>query len=131
VLYHWHGGTMTRRSSLNDIWPEAVVEMHPADAERLGLDTGDWVKVTSRRGAITLRVLVTGRSPEGTVFIPFHFAEAAANELTNNLIDPRAKIPDYKICAINVEKTEEPDRPGADIPLTERGAISDRAAQVH
>ncbi len=131
VLYHWHGGTMTRRSSLDDIWPEAVIEMHPADAERLGLDTGDWVKVTSRRGAITLRMLVTGRSPEGTVFIPFHFAEAAANELTNNLIDPRAKIPDYKICAINVEKTKAPDRPGADIPLTERGAISDRAAQVH
>jgi formate dehydrogenase alpha subunit len=132
VLYHWHGGTLTRRSALDDIWPEATVEMHPADADRLGLETGSWVKVSSRRGEIVLRVLVTGRSPEGTVFIAFHFAEAAANILTNDLIDPRAKIPDYKICAVKVEKTTPPpDRPGADIPLSERGAISDRTGQVH
>ncbi len=132
VLYHWHGGTLTRRSALDAIWPEATVEMHPADAERLGLVTGDWVKVSSRRGEIVLRVLVTGRSPEGTVFIPFHFAEAAANLLTNNLIDPRAKIPDYKICAVRVEKTSPPpDRAEASVPLTARGAIADRAQQVH
>ncbi|MEJ2148726.1 MAG: formate dehydrogenase subunit alpha, partial [Chloroflexota bacterium] len=132
VLYHWHGGTMTRRSRLDDIWPEAIVEMHPDDAEALGLETGDWVKVSSRRGQITLRVLVTGRSPVGVVFIPFHFAEAAANVLTLNRVDPRAKIPDYKVCAVQVEKTDAPEgREGADIPLTERGAIQDRAAQVH
>jgi len=131
VLFHWHGGTMTRRSSLDDIWPEATVEMHPADAERLNLETGDWVKVSSRRGQITLRVLVTGRSPEGVLFIPFHFAEAAANELTDNRIDPRAKIPDFKVSAVQVEKTDAPDRPGAEIPLVERGAITDRARQVH
>lgn len=132
VLYHWHGGTMTRRSALDTIWPEAAVEMHPADAERLGLQTNDWVKVASRRGEITLRVLVTGRSPEGTVFIPFHFAEAAANILTKNQIDPRAKIPDFKVCAVRVEKTDPPvGREGVDIPLTERGAITDRAQQVH
>ncbi len=132
VLYHWHGGTMTRRSSLDAIWPEAAVEMHPADADRMDLHTGDWVKVSSRRGAITLRALVTGRSPEGVVFIPFHFAEAAANVLTNDLIDPRAKIPDYKICGVKVEKTTAPtDREGADEPLTERGAIQDRAQQIH
>jgi len=132
VLYHWHGGTMTRRSRLDDIWPEATVEMHPDDAEALGLETGDWVKVSSRRGQIILRVLVTGRSPVGVVFIPFHFAEAAANVLTLNRVDPRAKIPDYKVCAVQVEKTDAPEgREGADIPLTERGAIQDRAAQVH
>jgi len=132
VLFHWHGGTMTRRSSLDAIWPEAAVEMHPTDAERLGLATSDWVNVKSRRGQITLRVLVTGRSPEGVVFIPFHFAEAAANLLTNNLIDPRAKIPDYKLCAVAVEKTSAPeDRPGSEVPLTERGAMQDRAQQVH
>ena len=132
VLYHWHGGTMTRRSALDAIWPEATVEMHPTDAERLGLQTSDWVTVASRRGEITLRVLVTGRSPEGTVFIPFHFAEAAANVLTKNQIDARAKIPDFKVCAVRVEKAQPPaDREGADIPLTERGAIADRARQVH
>jgi formate dehydrogenase alpha subunit len=131
VLYHWHGGTMTRRSALDDIWPEATVEMHPADAKRLDLETGDWVAVSSRRGQITLRVLVTGRSPEGVLFIPFHFAEAAANELTDNRIDPRAKIPDFKVSAVRVEKTDAPDRPGAETPLTERGAITDRAQQVH
>jgi formate dehydrogenase alpha subunit len=132
VLFHWHGGTMTRRSALDDIWPEAAVEMHPADAGRLGLNTGDWVEVESRRGRIVLRVLVTGRSPEGTVFVPFHFAEAAANVLTLNKIDPRAKIPDFKVCAVRVNKAQAPEgREGSDIPLTERGAISDRARQVH
>jgi predicted molibdopterin-dependent oxidoreductase YjgC len=90
------------------------------------------VKVSSRRGQITLRVLVTGRSPVGVIFIPFHFAEAAANVLTLNRVDSRAKIPDYKVCAVQVEKTDVPeDREGVDIPLTERGAIQDRAAQVH
>ena len=132
VLYHWHGGTMTRRSALDDIWPEATVEMHPDDAARLGLETGDWVRVSSRRGAITLRVMVTGRSPEGVLFIPFHFAEAAANVLTNNQIDPRAKIPDYKVCAVAVEKAAPPaGREGSDLPLDARGAIKDMAQQVH
>jgi predicted molibdopterin-dependent oxidoreductase YjgC len=84
VLYHWHGGTMTRVSALDAIWPECTVELHPHDAARLGLATGDWVDVASRRGSIVARLLVTGRSPEGTVFIPFHFAEAAANALTDN-----------------------------------------------
>lgn len=131
VLYHWHGSGMTRKASLDVIWPEATVEIHPNDARRLDLQTGDWVTVTSRRGEITLRVLVTGRSPEGVVFIPFHFAEAAANVLTNNLVDPRAKIPDYKLCAVAIAKASAPDRDGADIPLTERGAIKDRAREVH
>jgi formate dehydrogenase alpha subunit len=132
VLYHWHGGTMTRRSKLDEIWPEATVEMAPEDAERLGLETSDWVRVWSRRGEIKLRVMVTGRSPAGTIFIPFHFVEAAANLLTDNKVDPRAKIPDFKVCAVNVEKTSVPEgREGADIPLEERGAIKDQASLVH
>ena len=69
VLYHWHGGTMTRVSALDAIWPECTVELHPYDAARLGLETSDWVDVASRRGTISARLLVTGRSPEGTVFI--------------------------------------------------------------
>lgn len=126
VLYHWHGGTLTRASALTDIWPECTVEMHPADAGRLGLETGDWVDVSSRRGSITARLLVTGRSPEGTVFIPFHFVEAAANVLTDQRLDPRAKIPDYKVCGVQVAPAAAiPTRPGAEVPLTERGTIKD------
>jgi len=104
VLYHWHGGALTRRSRLDDIYPEPTVEIHPEDAERLGIRNGDRVRVRSRRGEITVTARVTARSPKGTVFIPFHFAEAAANELTNDALDPTAKIPDYKVCAVQVEK---------------------------
>jgi formate dehydrogenase alpha subunit len=127
VLYHWHGGTMTRVSALNQIWPECTVELHPNDAARLGLATGDWADVSSRRGTITARLLVTGRSPEGTVFIPFHFAEAAANVLTDNRIDTRAKIPDYKVCGVKIEPaaTIPIEREGANIPLEDRGTIKD------
>jgi formate dehydrogenase alpha subunit len=126
VLYHWHGGTMTRASALTEIWPECTVELHPNDAARLGLATSDWVEVASRRGAITARLLVTGRSPEGVVFIPFHFAEAAANTLTDPRLDKRAKIPDYKVCAVRVARAASvPARVGADVPLTDRGTIKD------
>lgn len=100
VLYHWHGGTMTRRSKLDDIYPEPTVEVHPNDASSLGIHEGDWIKVRSRRGEIEVKALVTERSPQGMVFIPFHFAEAAANELTLDARDPQAKIPDYKVCAV-------------------------------
>ncbi len=120
LLYHWHGGTMTRISALDRIWPECTVEMHPHDAVMLNLEMGDWVDVSSRRGNITTRLLVTERSPAGAIFIPIHFAEAAANTLTNNLIDRRAKIPDYKICAVKVAaaQTIPPDREGVNIPLS-------------
>jgi formate dehydrogenase alpha subunit len=127
VLYHWHGSTMTGRSALEEIYPEATCEMHPEDAEKLGIVTGDWVEVSSRRGAIKLRVLVTGRSPKGTVFIPFHFAEAAANLLTLDKIDSRAKIPDYKNTAVKIIKTTPPEGwdHGYQEPLLERGAVND------
>ncbi len=126
VLYHWHGGTLTRASALTQIWPECTVELHPDDAARLGLSTGDWVDVSSRRGSITARLMVTGRSPEGVVFIPFHFAEAAANTLTDGRLDRRAKIPDYKVCAVRVARAAAiPERPGAEMALTDRGTIKD------
>jgi len=105
VLYHWHGGTMTRRSKLDDIYPEALVEIHPDDANDIGVNSGDWVKIRSRRGEIEVKVLVTQRSSKGMVFLPFHFVEAAANILTLDARDPQAKIPDYKVCAIAVEKS--------------------------
>jgi predicted molibdopterin-dependent oxidoreductase YjgC len=132
VLYHWHGSTMTGRSALEEVFPEAICEMHPEDGDKLGLETGDWIQVSSRRGSIKLRVLLTGRSPVGTVFIPFHFAEAAANKLTLNKVDTRAKIPDYKNTAVKVEKTTPPDGldEGYNQPLTDRGAIKD-PVQIH
>lgn len=132
VLYHWSGSTMTGRSQIEEVFPEAVCEMNPADASDLGLEIGDWVKVSSRRGSVVLRLLVTERSPRGTIFIPFHFAEAAANLLTLDRIDGRAKIPDYKNTAVRIEKTSAPSGwdAGYDTPLFERGAIKD-PVQVH
>jgi len=95
---------MTRRSKLDDIYPEPTVEIHPSDAQNLRIQKGEWIRVRSRRGAITVKTLITERSPKGMVFIPFHFAEAAANELTLDARDPQAKIPDYKVCAVAVER---------------------------
>ncbi len=132
VLYHWHGSTLSGHSKLQDVFPEAICEIHPDDASRLGIATSDWVAVSSRRGTIRLRVLVTERSPRGTIFIPFHFAEAAANLLTLDRIDTRAKIPDYKNTAVRIEKIAGPEGldSGYDAPLTDRGAIKD-PVQVH
>lgn len=131
VLFHWHGGTMTRRSALDSAFPEPIIEMHPDDAQSLQVISGDWVEITSRRGSIICRVMVTGRSPVGTIFLPFHFVEAAANILTLDKIDPRAKIPDFKMAAVKLKKVDAPERDGADMPLDERGAIKDPTRFVH
>ncbi|MBB6478949.1 formate dehydrogenase subunit alpha [Spirochaeta isovalerica] len=104
VLYHWHGGTMTRRSVLNDISPRPFVEIHPDDARKENLDSDSTVRVSSRRGSIELDIRISDRSPTGVLFIPIHFAEAAVNELTRDIRDASAKIPDYKICAVKIEK---------------------------
>ncbi len=105
VLFHWHTGTMTRRSpTLTDQINEAFIEINEADAERLGVHYNDLVRVASRRGEITLRARVTDGIKEGVVFIPFHFAEASANILTNNAVDAESKIPEFKACAVRVEK---------------------------
>ncbi|MBN2336253.1 formate dehydrogenase subunit alpha [Candidatus Bathyarchaeota archaeon] len=105
VLQHFHTGTMTRRSEVLDaLVPECPVELNPVDAGRLGVGDGEHVRVSSRRGEITAKAFVTDRSAEGAVFIPFHFAEAAANVLTNPALDPKSKIPELKVCAVRVEK---------------------------
>ncbi|VAW32170.1 hypothetical protein MNBD_CHLOROFLEXI01-5080 [hydrothermal vent metagenome] len=98
----------------------------------MGLETGDWVEVSSRRGAISLRLLVTERSLPKTIFIPFHFAEAAANLLTLDRVDSRAKIPDYKNTAVAIQKTTAPEGwdEGYEKPLLDRGAIKD-PVQIH
>ena len=93
---------MTRRSVLDKIYPSPVVEINPADAEKEGLAEGSTVRITSRRGSISVKLKVTDRSPSGVLFIPIHFAEAAVNELTNDLRDPDAKIPDSKISAVKI-----------------------------
>jgi len=104
LMFHWHTGTMTRRSEkLHQEVPEAYVEMHPDDAAKIGLNGRRRVRVTSRRGEIELGVRVTKRIKPGVVFIPFHFAEAAANALTHAALDPTAKIPEYKVCAVKIE----------------------------
>ena len=105
IMFHFHTGTMSRRAEkLNKEVPEAYVEIHPADAKQVGLNGSKKVKVSSRRGEIELVARVTDRIKPGVVFIPFHFAEAAANALTNGAFDPIAKIPEYKVCAVNVEE---------------------------
>jgi predicted molibdopterin-dependent oxidoreductase YjgC len=103
VLYHWHGGTLTRHSNLDFAAPEPIVEINPADAPRIPCVDGDPVRVSSRRGTIVLRAKVTEKAGPGVVFIPFHYAEAAANQLTIEALDPQAKIPEYKICAVKIE----------------------------
>jgi len=105
--FHYHTGTMTRVSpSLTHEINEAFIELHPEDARALGVKGGDKVRVTSRRGSIVVRVKVTTGIKKGVGFIPFHFAEAAANTLTNAALDPIAKIPEYKVCAIKIEKLD-------------------------
>jgi predicted molibdopterin-dependent oxidoreductase YjgC len=102
---HYHSGTMTRRCGrINDCFPEGFMEMHPADAQKLGLSTGDSVRVSSRRGEITTKVKVIDRTAPGTVFLSFHYSESPVNVLTNPAHCPTAKIPEYKVCAVKVEK---------------------------
>ena len=101
---HYHTGTMTRRSPhLHQEMPESIMEIHPEDAERMQIQDGDIVQISSRRGSIKSRVQVTDRIGKGVVFMPFHFAESAANVLTNAALDPIAKIPEYKVCAVKLE----------------------------
>lgn len=104
VIYHWHGGQMTRRAKgLMEVYGEALVEVNPDDAIKLGLNGNKRVKVTSRRGSIEAQAWVTDRVPPGMIFANFHFPESAVNELTLAALDPVAKIPEYKICAVKVE----------------------------
>ncbi len=103
VLYHWHGGTLTRHSNLDFAAPEAFVEINPADAPRVPCANGSPVRVSSRRGSVVVRARVTEKAAPGVVFIPFHYAEAAANTLTIEALDPQAKIPEYKVCAVKIE----------------------------
>ncbi|MFC2072012.1 formate dehydrogenase subunit alpha [Chloroflexota bacterium] len=102
VLEHWHTGTMSRRSKiLVELRPDGVVEMHPSDATKLGLMERDLVAINSERGQLETILHITEKSPPGVVFMPFHWSEAPVNLLTSNALDPVAKIPEYKVSAVN------------------------------
>ncbi len=108
ILEHFHTGTMSRRSmGLEALVSECLVEINPKDAHRLGINEDDPLKVISRRGELVAKAKLTECSREGMLFIPFHFKEAPANILTNDALDPTAKIPEYKVCAVKIEKLAE------------------------
>ena len=110
VLYHYHTGTMTRRAKgPTERYPESLVEINHRDAEKYGIEEGDTIRVSTKRGSVEAKARVTSRSSEGTIFMNFHFREAAVNLLTNPALDPVGKIPEFKVCAARVEKVQ----PGA------------------
>ena len=105
ILYHYHTGSMSRRSKgLDAHRPEGYIEISPETAGELGIADGEMVKVSSRRGEVNVKAMVTSWPNPGVVFMPFHFAEAAANVLTNPALDPKAKIPEFKVCAVKIER---------------------------
>ncbi|HET6925633.1 MAG TPA: formate dehydrogenase subunit alpha [Hyphomicrobiaceae bacterium] len=107
LLEHWHTGSMTRRASnLDALEPEAIAGLHPREMDRLGVAPGGFIRVSTRRGEVTLKARADRDVAEGMVFIAFCFAEAAANLLTNPQLDPMGKIPEFKFCACKVERAE-------------------------
>jgi len=107
VMSQWHTGSMTRRSpALESEFPESFIELNPGNAEKIGIKDGGQVEVSSRRGKIQTTAFVTDRIKPGVVFMPFHFAESAANQLTNPALDPVAKIPEFKVCAVRIKAKE-------------------------
>ncbi|MSO66097.1 MAG: formate dehydrogenase subunit alpha [Alphaproteobacteria bacterium] len=105
LLEHWHTGAMTRRASiLDELEPQAVAHLSPSDMEEQGIAPGDTIRIRTRRGAIELAVRLDSGIPQGMVFMPFCYAEAAANLLTNPALDPYGKIPEFKYCAAHIER---------------------------
>jgi len=112
ILYHWHGGTITRRvQGLLERVDTLPVAIHPDDAAAVGLDEGDPVAVMSRRGKLAGEALITDAVQPGSLFVPFvKLADSAANFLTNNVYDAESRIPEYKVCAVRIEKKRERKR---------------------
>ncbi len=107
ILCQYHTGTMTRKvNDINYLRSEELVEMNPEDAFMLGIEDGSFVNVSSRRGSVRAKAKTTEKSPKGVVFMTFHFAETPTNVLTNPALDPVAKIPEFKVCAVKLSKVE-------------------------
>jgi len=107
ILYQYHTGTMTRKSEgLNDRGPECFVEISPEDAKHYNIADGSVVNIESRRGHINAAIKISTKAVTGTVFIPFHYAEAAANKLTHAALDPVSGIPEYKVCAVKLSPSK-------------------------
>lgn len=105
ILFHYHSGNETRRVKVLDSFvPKNYVEISAEDAETLGISDGETVRLVSRRGSIEIAARISDRPKKGVVFASFHFREANVNELTNNVLDPIAKIPEYKVCSCRIEK---------------------------
>jgi formate dehydrogenase major subunit len=105
VYEHYHTGTMTRKgNALNQLYPEALAEINSEDAKGLGISSGDYIHIVSRRGSLKVKAAVSGMTDRGVAFVPFHFYESTVNELTNSALDPVSKIPELKICAVKIEK---------------------------
>ena len=105
VLSQYHTGTMTMKSiGVNEIEPECFVELSYQDADAYNIRSGESVSVSSRRGRITAKALISEKAVQGTIFLPFHYAKAPANMLTNAALDPVAKIPEFKVCAVRIER---------------------------
>lgn len=109
ILYHWHGGTITRRASnLLARAPELEVSISADDGDKFGIANGDWVRLKSRRGMLEGRAVYTDKMRAGEVFVPFvKLQQHAANFLTNAALDPNSRIPEYKVCAVRIERAEE------------------------
>jgi len=106
LLYHWHGGTLTRRvQGLLELAPRLEIAINPADARRMGMGEGGALRVVSRRGELQGFAHVTEAVRPGAIFVPFvKLSDSAANFLTNSAHDPSSKIPEYKVCAVRLEK---------------------------
>ena len=106
ILYHYHTGSMTMKTEgLNELAPECFIEISSDDADAYQVRNGDMIRVASKRGDIEAKAHISDYAVQGTVFVPFHYAQAAANRLTNSALDPIAKIPEYKVCAVRIEKS--------------------------
>ena len=105
VHAHYHTGTMTRQgTALNRLYPEALAEINEEDAKVINIKDGSYVAITSRRGSVKIKASVSNMTDRGVVFVPFHFYEASVNKLTNSALDPVSKIPEFKVCAVSIEK---------------------------
>jgi len=130
ILYHWHGGTITRRADgLLARAPELQIAMNENDGLKYGVNDGEWISLKSRRGNIEGRALFTEKMRTGEVFVPFvKLKDHAANFLTNSAFDPNSKIPEYKVCAVRIEKISSSQDPEIDA-VSSRQILDNTVAQ--